>query len=192
MESTTLRKTSTPSAPSRPSRRRPDAVRRAAPLALLAIACCLFHEGAGAQERRTMIGVTAGRWLVDASVTDVAVGVHVTSVKPGGLGYEASVTTLPALLAYRAIVLVPELGLTWVVGGDGVQLRPRIGPSAVGVIAVGPGGGGAGLMVGGHAGAALLVPLGSETSLRIQGAARRFLGGGPAMSLGVGVMWGRR
>ena len=60
-----------------------------------------------------------------------AVGLHITVIKPSGIGLDFTFSTLPMALVSGLLILAPDVGLARVVPVGGGALMVKAGPSAV-------------------------------------------------------------
>lgn len=160
----------------------PTRSRPLAPLLIAALLALPAHPSA-AQTSRSITAGQLGRFSYDGGSVMVATVRHTGAPSTGGWAGEVGIG---ALLG-EGFLVMPELSVVWAPPTDGVQIRPRAGLSAFGWL--GPG---AMVVPGVHAGAALLVPAGATSSLRLDGAVRRASGGHAFFEVSVGVAVGGR
>jgi hypothetical protein len=89
--------------------------------------------------------------------------IRYSGLRPGGLGPEVGVSLFPQGLPLAALILAPDLGGSFNVSVPGATLLLKGGASALTVLAPQA----AGLRVGYHAGAGLLLRMDNRTGLRV-------------------------
>ena len=97
----------------------------------------------------------------DVSIT--AFTFRYSELRPGGLGPEVGVSLFPQALPLAALILAPDLGGAFNVSVPGATLLLKGGASALTVLAPQA----AGLRVGYHVGAGLLLRMDNRTGLRV-------------------------
>lgn len=115
-------------------------------------------------------------------------GVRLTQVKPGAIGVDFALATLPQAIAEGVFILLPNLDLTTPVPvGPRAWLEPRIGVSAL----VGAGEA-AGAVPGFNVGIGLLGRMGEKVGARLDVSYQRYLSGGESLgftAVTFGVAW---
>jgi hypothetical protein len=114
------------------------------------------------------VGATVDRVAVDEG--PLVITVHVSSMRPNRLGPELGIGLVPRALAYRALVLTPDLGAALDLALPGADLLLKGGASAI--VGLGPE---AAIYPGYHFGAAALIRAAPAMGLRVDLMRRTYL-----------------
>jgi hypothetical protein len=140
-----------------------------APRSALGLALMLVLAGGTPAQGQDSTATPSGGWMLGASLGMFGVGteslplelftfgMHWTQVRPGHLGADVSIGTVPRVLAEGVVIAAARLGVTYPLSvAPGVLLLPTAGLSVIG----GAGAGGAGATTGYNLGGAVVLGTG--------------------------------